>query len=120
MAFVYSCCSLSGEDNYGHTFFKCPIPPPEIDPDPFRTFIEHKDPILIKTVDNISSWKLTKLLFEYRNNISLGGILKKTLTFIIVSTIVISITIGAISTINLFSNLYPKLFIKQEKPKRMN
>jgi len=109
--YVYSCCSLNSEDNYGNTFFKCPIPPPEIDPDPFRTFIEHKNPILIKTLDNISSWELSGLEFEYKNEYSLGGILKKSLTLIIVSTIIISISIGSISTINLFSNLYPQLFI---------
>ena len=109
--YIYSCCSFIKNDHYGNSFFKCPIPPPEIDPDPFRTFIEHKDPILIKTLDNMSTWTLVQIEFEYRTNYSLGGILKKVLTFIIVSTIVISVTIGAISTINLFSNLYPKLFI---------
>jgi hypothetical protein len=109
--YLYSCCSFKNDDKYGNSLFQCPIPPPEIDPDPFETFIIHKEPILIKTLDNTAVWELSNLELEYKNDFSLGGILKKSLTFIVVSTIVISITLGAISTINLFSNIYPKLFI---------
>lgn len=109
--YIYSCCLFKKRDKFGNSLFECPIPPPEIDPDPFRTFFKHKNPILIKTLEHNSSWVVTDKKLEYRDDFSLGGILKKFLTFIVVLTIVISVSLGAISTINLFSNIYPKLFI---------
>ena len=59
--FYYSCCSKVISCNNSKCLYECPIPPANIDPDPFRTFNYDINRIFIREVNSESKWIDTKI-----------------------------------------------------------
>ena len=73
----YSCCQYIKTNNLISKYI-CPIPPAEINPDPFRTFLTSDvKQVYIKQVSSNSTWIKTDKTFTYLDTTTSQGILEK-------------------------------------------
>ena len=103
----YSCCQYIKTNNSISKYI-CPIPPAEVNPDPFRTFITSDvKQVYLKQVSSNSSWIKTDKTFTYLDTTTSQGILRKCLTLFIVGSLSLIFISTLMSNLNLFSNRYP-------------
>jgi len=105
--FYYSCCSKVISCNNSKCLYECPIPPANIDPDPFRTFNYDINRIFIREVNSESKWIDTKIKFTYTIPHNFEGFVRKfIILFLIISIIFFTIN-NLTSAINFSANTYP-------------
>ena len=103
----YSCCQHIKTNNNIWNYI-CPIPPAEVNPDPFRTFFTSDvKQVYFKQVSLNSSWIKTEKTFTYLDTTSTQGILRKILTLFIVGSVSLIFVSTLMTNLNLFSNRYP-------------
>jgi hypothetical protein len=107
--FFYSCCDYIKKEK-GLKIYNCPIPPAEIDPDPFRTlFTDDVTHIYYKYQNNNSKWTLSDHKFTYHNELSISGFLKKLLSILFLFFIFAITSNSLIGLINDCSNKHPRI-----------
>ena len=106
-SFYYSCCSkpLSCDNNV--CIYSCPIPPADINPDPFRTFIMDVSQVYIREVDKESKWQKTDKQFVYIVPYTLEGFFRKTIILALIISIILFTINNLMSIINFSANRYP-------------
>ena len=108
-SFFYSCCNFLGIKDEIKTY-KCPIPPAEIDPDPFRTlFTDDITHVYYKYQNNNSEWLLSSHRFTYKNELTISGFLKKIISIFFLFFIFAVTTNSLIGIINECSNKHPTI-----------
>lgn len=106
-SFYYSCCTKPLSCNNNTCIYSCPVPPADINPDPFRTFIVDINNVYIREVDKDSEWQKTDKEFIYIVPFTMEGFIRKSIILIFIISIILFTINNLMSAINFSANRYP-------------